>query len=107
MKPTPKLRKLIREYPAEWLECRATFRHDLKGLRVQTDTRARVYRVTEVCARCGTVRRQTLTFGGILVHAETSYVRPDVYDLPEELVHDVAMRPLWRLERVRRVLAES
>ncbi len=107
MKPTPKLSRLIREYPAEWLECRATSRHDLKGLRVQTDTGARVYRITEVCSRCGTVRRQTLTFGGLLVHAETSYVRPDGYDLPEELVHDVAMRPLWRLERVRRVLAES
>ena len=42
-----------------------------------------------------------------MVHAETSYVRPDGYDVPDDLVHDVAMRPLWRLERVRRVLAES
>lgn len=107
MKPTTKLSRLVREYPAEWLECRATSRHDLKGLRVQTDTGARVYRIAEVCARCGTVRRQTLTFGGILVHAETSYVRPDGYDVPEDLVRDVAIRPLWRLERVRRVLAKS
>ena len=83
MKPTPKLSRLIREYPAEWLECWATSRHDLEGLRVQTDTGARVYRITEVCSRCGMVRRQTLTFGGLLVHAETSYVRPDGYDVPD------------------------
>lgn len=107
MSISAKLRKAIRTYPDAWLECRFSYRHDLQGLRVQDDARAREYRTTAVCSRCGTVKRQTITYAGVIIPREDSYVRPEGYDLPEELIRDVPMRQLWRLERIRRLLVQG